>query len=221
MDTKKPIDILIVDNHQMMLEGLRVLIERHPEMRVAGEACDGQEAVALAEQLVPDVIIMDINIPCIDGIEATRRIVQARPQAKVIALSMYANKQFIAAMFKAGACGYVLKQMAFEELIKAIRTVLEDKTYLCPSLTDMVVEDYKNHLANMGRVDSIDLTEIEREILCLLADGHSSKEIALQTSKSPKTIDAYRRQIMRKLQVDNLADLIKYAIRTGLISLDD
>ena len=212
--------IMLADSHLVMREGLTALFAKHPDMEVIGEADDGAKAVKLAKKLSPDVIVMDINLLNVDGIQATRRIVSDNPKARVLAFSIYTNRQFVSAMFRAGASGYVLKQLSFAELVKGIKALMDGKTYLCSSLEDMVVEEYKNQLVNFSSRGSSELKDLEREILRLYSSGMSSKEIAVETGKSPKTIDAYRRVINKKLQINNTADLIKYAIRAGFTSLD-
>jgi len=214
------ITVMLADSHLIMREGLKALFAKHPDLQVIGEAGDGAEAIKLAKKLSPDVIVMDINLLNVDGIQATRRIVGNNPKARILALSTYTNRQFIRAMFRAGASGYVLKQLSFSELVKGIKALMDGKTYLCSSLEDMVIEDYKSQLVSSSRGSSGELKDLEREILRLHSGGMSSKDIAVETGKSPKTIDAYRRVINKKLQINNNADLIKYAIRAGFTSLD-
>ena len=212
--------LLLIDNHKIMREGLRSLIESKSDMDVVGEADNGLKAVKLARQLNPDVVIMDISMPKMDGIEATRLILKENPQIKVVALSVYANKQYVVGMLRAGASGYVLKDSAFRELHQAILAVLENKTYLSDKISHLCIEDYQTRLQTEKRSRRT-LTDREYEVLRLLAEGKSTKEVALKLRKSPKTVDACRRQIMKKMNFDNLADLIKYAIREGLTTLDD
>jgi len=213
--------ILIVDDHEIMREGLRSLIDKEPDMEVAGEASNGAEAVQMSKELVPDVVIMDVNMPDMDGIEATGNICKQNPEIKVVVLSMYSNKQFLVDMIRAGASAYLLKEQAFKELIAAIHTVLKNEMYLCAKITSLVVEDFKTRVIESEESTSPILNKKEFKVLQLLAEGKSSKQIALSLNKSPKTIDAYRRQIMQKLGTNRLADLIKYALQEGLISLKE
>ncbi len=213
--------ILIVDDHEIMREGLRSLIEKEPDMEVAGEASNGAEAVQLSRTLLPDVVIMDVNMPDMDGIEATCNICKQNPKIKVVVLSMYSNKQFLVDMLRAGASAYLLKEQAFKELIAAIHAVLKNEMYLCAKITALVVEDFKTRVTKSEESISPILNKKEFSVLQLLAEGKSSKQIALRLNKSPKTVDAYRRQIMQKLGTNRLADLIKYALQEGLISLKE
>ncbi len=212
--------ILLADDHQIVRDGLRTLIQKEENMEVVAEASDGNSAVALAIEHQPDVIIMDITMPDLNGIEATRRILSKFPSTKVIALSMHSDKRFIAEILKAGAKGYMLKDCAFQELANAIRTVMNNETYLCPSIAGLVVGNYMEQLSSdESSVFSI-LTAREREVLQLLAEGINTKRIASKLNLSPKTIETHRRNIFDKLQMSSIAELTKYAIREGLTSLD-
>ncbi len=211
--------ILLADDHKMVREGLSLLLRSEPDMEVVGEAEEGATATRLARELKPDVIIMDVNMPGMDGIDATRRILMDMPEVKLIAISMYAKKSFITEMLKAGASGYILKEQAFDELVRAIKMVISNETYLSSKVAGIVVDDYvQNH--NGRRSATEVLTQREREVLRLLAEGKPSKEIALLLDISVKTIDACRRRIMQKLNVQSLAELVKYAIREGLTTID-
>jgi len=212
--------ILLADDHKMVREGLSLLLKSEPDMEVVGEAEEGATATRLARELKPDVIIMDVNMPGMDGIDATRRILLDMPDVKLIALSMHAKKIFITEMLKAGASGYILKEQAFDELVVAIKTVISNQTYLSSKVAGIVVDDYVQ--THNGKSDSAAriLTKREREVLKLLAEGKPSKEIALLFDMSVKTIDACRRRIMQKLDIQSLAELIKYAIREGLTTID-
>jgi DNA-binding NarL/FixJ family response regulator len=208
--------ILIVDDHGILREGLKFLLEKETDLKVVGEAEDGVSAVRLAKELLPDVVIMDISMPNLNGIEATSLIINGAPGVKIIALSMYSNKKFIIDALKAGASGYVLKSYLFDELVKAIRSVAANERYLSPKAASVLVEEYINKLPGDKSSESGGLSERERKILQLLAEGKSIKEIALSLHLNPKTADANRRQIMDKLRIYNIAELTKYAIREGL-----
>lgn len=212
--------ILLVDDHQIMREGLRALLEKQSDMEVIDEAQNGKEAIKLARQLKPDVVVMDVNMPDTDGIDATRRIIKELSGTKIIALSMYPKKAFAAEMLRAGASGYVLKENTFDELVKAIKTVMAGEIYLCAKVASVVVDDYVQGL-NTKEAPALQLTEREREVLKMLADGKASKEIASIIDMSVQTVDACRRQIMDKLGVESIAELVKYAIREGITPLDD
>ncbi len=213
--------ILIADDHGIVRDGLRVLIERQLDMEVVGEAEDGQIAVQLAEELLPDVVVMDITMPNLNGIEATRQIIEKMPSIKVIALSIHSDHHFVVDMLKAGASGYVLKTCLSDDFIRAIRTVMTaDEIYLSPRIASIVVDDYVNAVpAEAASISSV-LTDRERKVTQLLSEGKSTKEIALQLHVSPKTVDANRRQIMNKLNIHNVAKLTKYAVQHGLTSLE-
>ncbi|MGD9109790.1 MAG: response regulator transcription factor, partial [Phycisphaerales bacterium] len=198
----------------------RSLLENYSELEVIAEAENGREAVALAKQLAPDVIIMDVSMPDLNGVEATRRIIGDNSDVKVIALSMHSDTLFVSEMLKSGAAGYLLKDCAFEELVQAIKTVAEGKTYLSPSISGIVVDDYLHRLAKSHVSDLDVLTDREREVLQLLAEGQSTKQIALKLHISSKTVETHRRQVMNKLDIHTVAELTKYAVRKGLTSID-
>ena len=212
--------VLMVDDHKIVRQGLCSLINNEAGMEVVGEAGDGRTAVKLAHELKPEVIVMDVNMPGMDGIDAARRIINDVPDVKIVALSMYPKKSFVVEMLKAGSLGYILKDNAFDELVKAINIVMTGNTHLCPKATNIIVDDYILNPPEYASVDKI-LASREIEILKLLADGKQSKEIALLLNLSVKTIDACRRRIMQKLNVESIAELVKYAIREGLTSLDN
>ena len=214
------ITLLLVDSHKIMRDGLRSLIETKSDMEVVGEADNGIRAVELARKLRPDVVIMDIGMPDLDGIEATKIITDENPKIKIVALSLYSNKQYVIGMLRAGASGYVLKDNAFRDLNAAVESVLRNKLYLSDKISHIDITEYQNNLSSEGQEDRL-LTDRENKVLRLLAAGHTIKEIALKLSKSPKTIDACRQQIMTKMNFGNLAELVKYAIREGLTSLED
>ncbi len=215
------IRILIADDHQIVREGLRNLLEREPDMRVVAEADDGRATVRMVREISPEVVIMDVAMPDLNGIEATRQIVAEFPKIKVIALSMYADQRFVLNMLKAGASGYLLKDCAFEELARAIRLVMSHKTYLSPGVTDIVVKDYTSGGNSSGQpsVFSI-LSPREREVLQLMAEGKSTSQIAGLLHVSVKTIETHRQQVMHKLDIHSVAELTKYALREGLTFLE-
>jgi two-component system response regulator NreC len=212
--------ILIADDHQIVRQGLRFLLEKESDLKVVAEADEGWSTVRLARELNPGVIIMDIAMPDLNGMEATRQIITESPATKVIALSMYADRRFVINMLKAGASGYLLKDCAFEELIRAIRVVLAHKTYLSPGVTDILVKDCMmgtplNEASAFGVLSSR-----EREVLQLMSEGQSTAKIADQLMVSVKTVESHRQQLMKKLKLRSVAELTKYAIREGLTSLE-
>jgi DNA-binding NarL/FixJ family response regulator len=215
------IKVLIADDHQIVRQGLRTLLEREPDLKVVAQSEDGRSTVRLARELAPEVIIMDVAMPDLNGIEATRQIVTERPQVKVIALSMYADRRFVVNMLKAGASGYLLKDCAYEELVRAIRVVLAHKTYLSPGVTDIVVRDYvQGGPPDQGASVFSLLSPREREVLQLMSEGKSTNQIADSLHVSVKTIETHRQQVMHKLNIHNVAGLTKYAIREGLTSVE-
>jgi DNA-binding NarL/FixJ family response regulator len=222
-------NILLVDDHKIVREGLRSLLEGEADFRVIAEAGDGRAAVALAREHQPDVVVMDIAMPHLNGIEATRQIIHALPRAKVIALSMHSDRRFMAEMLRAGASGYLLKDAASEELIQAIRTVVAGNLYLSPQITDVVVDDYLRRLPSAGSITPTHgagrgaftvLTAREREVLQLMSEGKATKQIAMILHVSIKTVETHRRQLMEKLDLHSVAELTKYAIREGLTTVD-
>jgi DNA-binding NarL/FixJ family response regulator len=212
--------VLLADDHKIMREGLRSLLMATPGVEVVGEAGDGRSAVQLALKLSPDVVVMDIGMPDLNGVDATRQIKAHAPTIKVVALSLHSDERFISGMFKAGASGYLLKDGAFEELARAIHTVAEGHTYLCPRIARTVVRDYLRdaQTATVGSV--LALSEREREVLQLIAEGKNTKEIAGQLDVSVKTVETHRARIMERLGVHSVAGLTKYAVREGLTSLE-
>ena len=212
--------ILLVDDHQITRQGLRLLLELEDDMEVVAEAEEGRTAVQLVRELLPDVVIMDVTMPDLNGMEATRQILDEFREVKVIALSMHSDTLFVSEMLKSGASGYLLKDCAFDELAQAIRTVVGGKTYLSPSISGIVVEDYLHRLEKPEVVDTVMLTVREREVLQLIAEGDSTKTMALKLHISVKTVESHRRQMMNKLNLYNVADLTKYAIRKGITSVE-
>lgn len=214
------IRIILADDHKIVRDGLKTLIEKESDMEVVAEAEDGRMTVKLAKKLSPDVVIMDITMPDMNGIDATRDIVREVTGVKVIALSMHSDRRFVTGMLEAGAKGYLLKDCAFEELAMAIRTVVSNQTYLSPRIADIVIDRYvkKSHTTDTSAFSV--LTQREREILQLLAEGMSTKETAFHLNVSVKTVETHRRNIMDKLNIHTITDLVKYAIREGLTTLE-
>lgn len=211
------IKILLCDDHKIFREGLKNLIAPVKNFRVVGEAADGASSVELAARLRPDVVIMDISMPVLNGIGATRRIVAADKKARVVALSMHSEKRYVLEALRAGAKGYLLKESAFEELSAAIRSVYAGKTYLDPSVASSVVEDYLAAGAGSAKVSP--LSDREREVLQLIAEGKTTKQLALLLKVSVKTVETHRNRLMEKLGIHSVAGLTKYAVREGLTSL--
>jgi len=214
------IDIVLADDHKIVRDGLRALIEQQPDMKVVAEAEEGWTTLEKARKFSPDVVIMDIGMPDLNGIDATRQILSEMPDVKVIALSMHSDRGFVADMLRAGALGYLLKDCAFEELTCAIHTVIESRIYLSPEITDVVVEDYVYHLSKADLSGSSVLTPREREVLQLMSEGKTTSQIASRLNVSTKTIDTHRQQIMERLNLHSIAELTKYAIRAGLTFLE-
>jgi DNA-binding NarL/FixJ family response regulator len=213
--------ILLADDHKILRDGLRSLLEQQCDLQVVAEAEDGRTAVELAVKLCPDVAIVDVGMPGLNGIEATRRIVGEVPRVKVIGLSMHSDSKYVGSMLKAGAAGYVLKDCAFEELETAIRAVLANRIYLSKDITCVVVDDYVRQLSAADASSPGTLTPKEREVLQLLAEGRTTKQIALHLHVSAKTVETHRKHIMDRLELHSVAELTKYAIREGITSLDD
>jgi DNA-binding NarL/FixJ family response regulator len=214
------IKILLTDDHAIIRQGLRSLLEKQPDIEVVAEAEDGRQAFELVRKLLPDIVVMDVSMPNLNGIEATRQIHREFPAVKVIALSMHSNRRFVGDMLKAGAAGYILKEGLFDELVQAIHAIENGDIYLSPRVTGVVVDDYVNRLSRTGDSLLATLTSREREVLQLVAEGKSTKQIASDLHVSIKTIEANRRQIMDKLDIHSIAELTKYAIREGLTTLE-
>ena len=211
--------ILLVDDHKILRDGLCSLAKGYPDMDVVGEAADGRTAIRLVQELSPDVVIMDISMPDLNGIDATRRINSDYPDVKIIALSMHYDKQFVSEIFKAGASGYLIKDSAFDELEHAIRVVMDGKIYMNPQIANLVIESLVSQSASSSRQPFSLLTERESEVLQLISEGKSTKQIATDLNVSAKTVESHRRQVMGKLNIRNVAQLTKYAIREGLTSV--
>ena len=213
--------LLLVDDHQIMRQGLRLMIESERDMEVVAQASNGQEAMKLAFELRPNLILMDVNMPGLNGIDATTQILARLPETKILALSMHSNRKFVLGMFKAGASGYMLKDCAFEELIRAIRTLTAGQMYLSPKIAGALVEDYRSLASLRDSLSTPSLTVREREVLQSIAEGKSTKEIADSLNLSVKTVETHRRNIMEKLNLRNTAELTLYAVREGIISVDN
>ena len=217
---KSEIEILIADDHRMFRQGLKSLIEKESNYTVIAEASNGKQAVELCRSHSPRLVLMDISMPELTGIEATKQILQELPDTKIVALSMHADQRFVVEALKAGAAGYLLKDSAVEELLRAMAVILKGHTYLSPSITDLLVKDYIRQLDTPQAASSYTrLTTRELQVLRQVADGRSTKEIAHALDVSVKTVETYRQQIMEKLQLHSVAELTKYAIRQGLTSV--
>ena len=209
--------ILIADDHGILRQGISSLIEKHADMQVVGEADNGLMAVEMTRKLIPDVVVMDISMPVLNGIEATRQIKNELPNTKVLALSVHTEKEFVLDTLKAGVSGYMLKECVFSDLVNAIKVIIGGQSYLSPQITSMVLNGImKNGAPKVVSGNDVFFTARENQILQLLTEGSSAKQIALELGVSVKTVEAIRRRIMEKTKIDNLADLTKYAIREGL-----
>ena len=215
-----PTKILLADDHAIIRQGLCSLLEKQPDIEVVGAAEDGQEAMELVREKRPDIVIMDISMPNLNGIDAARKITSELENVKVIALSIHSSRRFVTEMLKAGASGYILKECLFDELLDAIKTVKKGGIYLSPMITGVVVDDYVKRLSGQYQPESPTLSAREREVLQLLAEGKSTKDIALHLHVSAKTVESNRRNIMDKLGIHSVAELTKYAVREGLTPLE-
>ncbi|MGA1369006.1 MAG: response regulator [Blastocatellia bacterium] len=205
--------ILLVDDHAVVRQGFRMILSAEPDFEVVGEAANGREAVSFAESLQPDVVLMDVSMPELNGIEATRRIVTVSPRTRILALSMHRDSVYVREILRAGASGYLLKEAGDQDLLTAIRAIAQGQGYLSPAVSDAVLHDYRKHVT-----DPIDLlTSREREVLQLIAEGKTSKEIALTLDLSTYTIESHRGRIMEKLNLHSAGDLVRFAFRNGLI----
>ncbi len=217
----KKIKLMLADDHAVVRSGLRMLLDAQPDMEIIGEAESGAEAVAKVQELRPDIVLMDVEMPEMNGIEATRKIKESVPETAVLALTMYEDEQYFFEMLKAGASGYVPKRAAPDELVNAIRTVSRGDVFLYPTLAARLVNDYINRDETTAVADEEDLTPREKEVLIQIAEGLTNPEIAEELTISIKTVDRHRENIMRKLNLHSRVDLVKYAIRKGLIDLED
>ena len=214
------IKVLVADDHTILRQGIKALLDNQAGIEVIGEAKDGREALALIERLLPDVILMDIGMPGLNGLEATRRIKKKFPGIKVLVLTMYTNEEYVFQILNAGANGYLVKETAFQDLISAIKAVYRDEAFMSPSISKKVINRYTQGVRKTNDTTCDILTTREREILQLIAEGSSSKKIAEALFISPKTVETHRTHIMDKLNIHNRTDLIKYAIRTGIVDID-
>ena len=212
-----PIRILIADDHGVVAEGLKHLIEAQPDMQVVGTVGDGREALRLAREAQPDVVLMDLSMPELNGADATRAIMERESRCRVIVLSMYAEREYVRRALKAGAAGYVVKRSAAKEVVDAIRAVYAGQRYLSPRVADVVIDDYtaEDKQDPLGR-----LSAREREVLQLLAEGRTGAEIAARLALSQKTVETYRARLVEKLGIRDVAGLVKFAIQRGIVSLD-
>src|SRR6202140_928479 len=207
------IRVLLADDHAMVRKGFRLILEAQADMEIAGEAGNGREAVELAEQLRPDVVVMDVAMPELNGIEATRRLAASTPHARVLALSMHKDSVYVREILRAGARGYLLKDSIASDLLSAVRAVAKGEGYLSPGVSDAVLNDYRRHVT-----DPIDLlSSREREVLQMIAEGKTNKEIATVLNLSVYTIDAHRGKVMEKLNLHSAGELVRFAVRNGLI----
>jgi two-component system response regulator NreC len=215
----KKLRILLADDHIVMRTGLRALLERQPNLEVVGESENGRETVALAAALRPDVVVMDVGMPVLNGIEATQTIVTQNPTVAVVILSMHADESYVMRALKSGARGYLLKDSAAADLIGAIQAISQGKSFFSPKVSRILAEDYVRVLKQKGAVDTYDLlTSREREILQLLAEGKTNKDVATALNISPYTVETHRSHILQKLNLHNSAELVLYAVRKGIIS---
>ena len=213
------IRVFLADDHGVVRKGLRFLLERQPEMEVVGEASDGREAIDLVAELKPHVVIMDIAMPRLNGIDATSQIVKRDPSVGVIMLSMHSDEGYLIRTLAAGAKGYLLKESAEADLVRAVEAVAQGKPFFSPGIAQTLLEDYLRQLQQRGASDSYDLlTDREKEILQLLAEGKSNKDVAALLNLSPYTVETHRTHIMQKLNLHNTAELVLYAVRKRIIS---
>ena len=210
--------VLLADDHGIVRRGMRALLESEPRIEVAGEAADGREALKLCASLEPDIAIIDIAMPQLNGIDVTAQALKQSPKLKVIILSMYADESYVLRALMAGAKGYLLKEATEEDLIPAVRAVAAGKSYFSPAISRVLLEDYVRHLQRRGMQDSYDLlTDREREVLQLLAEGRSNKEVATVLDLGLSTVETHRANLMQKLDLHNTAEIVLYAVRKGII----
>ncbi|MGB2905761.1 MAG: response regulator transcription factor [Candidatus Aminicenantaceae bacterium] len=214
----KGIKVVLADDHTIVRKGLRSLLDAEVDMDVIGEAGDGKEAIELVGQLKPHIVVMDIGMPVLNGLEATRRIIKKHPDTKVLILTMHTNEEYVFEILQAGASGYIIKKAAPTELVAAIRAVKQGESFLSPSISKKVIEEYLQRAGEEKREDAFDLlTDREREVLQLIAEGLSTREIAEKLFISTKTVETHRMHMMEKLDLHGTADLTRYAIRKGIV----
>lgn len=211
--------VLLADDHQLMRSGVRLMLERETDLAVVGEACDGREAVALVKTLKPEVVVMDIGMPNLNGIEAARQMTAENPQLAIVMVSMHSDESYVLRALKAGARGYLLKDSAEADLIKAVHAVAGGKSFFSPAVSKLLLDDYVRKLKRSGTEDAYDLlTPREREVLQLIAEGKSNKDIANLLNLSVYTVESHRANLMEKLNLKGLPELILYAVRKGIIA---
>lgn len=217
----KKVKLMLVDDHKIVRQGIKKLLEEEPDLQVAGEAANGREAVKKATELKPDVILMDITLSNLNGLEATKQIKKVLPDVKVIMLTMHKNEEYVLQSFQAGASGYILKEGAVEELVSAIRSIHQDKSFLSPTISKTLIDAYLRKMETGKTETPFDLlTDREREVLQLIAEGYTNREVAKSLFISVKTVEAHRAHIMQKLNIHDIAKLVKYAIQKGLVDLN-
>ncbi len=212
------IKVLLVDDHAIMRDGIKALLSIYDDIEVIGEASEGREALEMARELNPDVVVMDISMPGMDGLEVTHRLTKRNPKMKVIILTQHDNKEYILSTIKVGAAGYIPKKALGSDLVSAIRAVCSGDSFLYPSAARTLIDDYRKQAEQPDIYET--LTEREREILKLIAEGHTSREIAEALYISQKTVQGHRTKVMEKLDLHNRTELIKYAMRKGLVDID-
>ncbi|MBJ6800056.1 response regulator [Geomonas propionica] len=213
--------VMIVDDHSIVREGIRILLEKFPDIVVVADADNGRSALEIAAQAAPGVVVMDTSMPGMNGIEATQRLGVECPSARVLILSMYKDKRFVAQAFRAGARGYLLKDCTSAELVHAVRSVAAGEIYVCSGIIGVVIDDYIKRIPDSLQQGEAALTPREREVLQLIAEGNNAKNIAFLLKINVKTVDTHRQQIMKKLKLRSVAELTKFAIREGFTSLDN
>ena len=219
MPVKTMVRILLADDHTVMRAGLRLLLERHEDFEVVGEASDGRQAVDIATELKPAVVVMDIAMPQLNGVEAARQILSRDPETAIVMLSMHSDESYVLRSLKAGARAYLLKDSAEADLVSAIQAIIEGKSFFSPGVRALLKEDYIHRLAKFGADDTYELlTAREREVLQLVAEGRSNKEVAALLNLSLYTVETHRTHILQKLNLHSVPDLILYAVRKGIIS---
>ncbi|MFC2072077.1 response regulator [Chloroflexota bacterium] len=213
------IKVLVVDDHTIVRDGICALLALAGDIEVVGEAANGSEALKMVKKLEPDVVLMDISMPIMDGLEATRRICKEFPRTKVLVLTQYDEKEYVFPVIEAGACGFISKAAASSDLGSGIRSVYRGDSYLSPSVARLLVEDYQHGGGRIGHDPYEQLTERERDVLKLVVEGHTTQEIADMLVVSPKTVEGHRTNLMAKLGIHNRTELVKYALRKGIITI--